>query len=262
MTMAGLWSRDTIGWLLISALVPPAAALVAAQGVEGVIRIGAVLGAGLAWHLLFRRLNGVPWSPTPAVMAVAMAALAPAGLSPVALALGASFGILLAELIFGGWGRNVMGAPATALAMLYLSHPGGVAPEPDMGLLLASGVSALILLAAGILPLRVLVGAGAGLAGVMALTGAPSDSALSAGGVALGLVFLLCDPVTAPTTKGARLLYGLLGGALLALLAGPEGLAGAARATAFAILLAQVFSSVLETGGLALKRRARERRHV
>ena len=119
------------------------------------------------------------------------------------------------------WGRNVIGAPATALAMLYLSHPGGTAPGADMGLLIATGASALVLLAAGILPLRVLVGAGAGLAGVMALTGAPSDSALSAGGVALGLVFLLCDPVTAPTTKGARLVYGLVGGALLALLAGP-----------------------------------------
>lgn len=260
--MAGLWTRDTIGWIVLAALLPPAAVVVAEQGAQGVVRMVAVLATGLAWHALFRRLRGTPWSPTPAVLAVTMAVLAPAGLSPVALALGASFGIVLAELIFGGWGRNVVGAPATALAMLYLSHPAGVAPPADTTMLLAACASALILLSTGLLPIRVLIGAVLGAAGVMALIGAPPGSALVAGAAALGLVVMLCDPVTAPTTGAARVLYGLLGGALIALLAGPEGLADAARATAFAILLSQVFSSVLETGGLALKRRARERRHV
>lgn len=260
--MPGLWSRDMLGWIIVAALVPPAAVTVIEQGAEGVVRLVAVLTTALAWHALFRQLRGIPWSPTPAVLAVTMAVLAPAGLSPMALALGASFGLVLAELVFGGWGRNVVGAPATALAMLYLSHPAGVAPAAETTMVLASGASALVLLATGLLSLRVLIGAIAGAAGVMALIGAPLDSALFAGAAALGLVLMLCDPVTAPTTGAARLAYGLLGGALLALLAGPEGLSDAARATAFAILLAQVFSSVLETGGLALKRRARERRHV
>lgn len=260
--MSGLWSRDMLGWIIVSALIPPAAVAVMEQGPEGVVRLLAVLATGLAWHALFRRLRGVPWSPSPAVLAVTMAVLAPAGLSPLALALSASFGLVLAELVFGGWGRNVVGAPATALAMLYLSHPAGGAPPAETTMVLASGASALLLLLTGLLPLRVLIGALAGTAGVMALLGAPADSALIAGAAALGIVLMLCDPVTAPTTGLARLAYGLLGGALLALLAGPAGLADAARATAFAILLAQVFSSVLETGGLALKRRARERRHV
>lgn len=97
--------------------------------------------------------------------------------------------------------------------------------------------------------------------GTMALIGAPLETALLAGGAGFGLL-LLADPVTAPTTSPARLVYGLLGGALIALLAGAEGLAGAERATVFAVLLAQVFAPTIDYAALAMKRHARGRRHA
>ncbi|MFV1878218.1 RnfABCDGE type electron transport complex subunit D [Nioella sp.] len=261
MTTRGLWSRDMIGWAVIAALLPPAAIVVVEQGVEGVLRMGAVLAVASLWQLLFRRLRGVPWSPTGAVLAVSMAVLAPAGLSPMQLALGASFGIVLADLIFGGWGRNVVGAAPVALAMVFLTWPGGAAPGAETTMLLAVAASGAVLLALGILPLPALLGGVAGVIGAMALIGAPLETALLAGGAGFGLL-LLADPVTAPTTPVARLVYGLLGGALIALLAGSDGLAGAERATVFAVLLAQVFAPTIDYAALAVKRHARGRRHA
>lgn len=262
MIAGGLWSRDMIGWAMVAALIPPAAVVIVDQGVEGVLRMGSVLAVASLWQWLFRRWQGVAWSPSGAVLAVSVAALAPTGLSPLQLAIGASFGIVLADLIFGGWGRNVVGAAPVALAMMFLTWPGGAAPGAETTMLLAAGVSALLLLVLGVLPFPVLIGGVVGGAGVMALTGAPWDSALLAGGVGFGLVILLADPVCAPTNNAARLVYGLLGGALIALLAGAEGLAGAERATVFAILLAHVFAPTIDYAALAAKRMARERRHA
>jgi len=262
MTPRGLWSRDMIGWAITAALLPPAAVVVVEQGAAGVVRMAAVLLVATLWQLLFRRLRGVPWSPSGVVLAVSMAVLAPEGLSPGQLALGASFGIVLADLIFGGWGRNVVGAAPAALAMLFLTWPGGITPGSETSMALAAVASALLLAGLGLLPLLVLLGAVAGAFGTMMLIGAPLDGAVLAGGVTFGLVVLLADPVTAPTTNTARLAYGLLGGALIALLAGTEGLAGAERATVFAVLLAQVFAPTFDYAALAMKRLARERRHA
>jgi len=262
MIAQGLWSWDMIGWAMVVALLPPAAVVVVDQGIEGVLRMGSVLAVASLWQFLFRRLRGVPWSPTGAVLAIAMAVLAPIGLSPVQLALGASFGIVLADLIFGGWGRNVVGAAPVALAMVFLTWPGGVGPGSETTMLLASGLSAVLLLALGILPLPALIGGIAGILGVMALIGAPLDTVLLAGGAGAGLVLLLADPVTAPTIPAARLAYGVLGGGLIALLAGGEGLANAERATVFAVLLAQVFAPTIDYVVLATKRLARGRRHA
>lgn len=261
MTAQGLWSRDMIGWAMIAALIPPAAIVVVEQGVEGVLRMGAVLAVASLWQLLFRRLRGVPWSPSGVVLAVSMAVLAPVGLSPVQLALGASFGIVLADLIFGGWGRNVVGAAPVALAMVLLTWPGGAGPGAETTMLLAVAASGLLLLVFGILPVPVVIGGVAGALGVMALIGAPLDTVLLAGGAGFGLL-LLADPVTAPTTTPARLAYGLLGGALMALLTGAVGLAGVERATVFAVLLAQVFAPTFDYAALAMKRHARGRRHA
>ena len=149
-----------------------------------------------------------------------------------------------------------------ALAMIFLTWPGGAGPGSETTMLLAAGASALLLLAFGILPLPVLIGGVAGAVGVMALTGAPLDSVLLAGGAGFGLVMLLADPVCAPTTKAARMVYGLLGGGLIALLTGAEGLAGAERATVFAVLLAQVFAPTFDYAVLVTKRHARGRRHA
>lgn len=258
----GLWSREVIGWLVVFALLPVAAVVVAEQSGPGLGRMAAAFVAAAFWQGFFRVWHRVPLSPTPAVLAVGFAVLAPAGLSPVQIGIGASFGIVLAELVFGGWGRNVIAAPVVGLALLYLSWPGGAPPPAEATMVLAAGASGLILILAGILPALVPVAAVAG----GALTGLaldlPLEPMLLAGGAGFGLVFLLADPAVAPTTRLGRLLYGLLGGALAVLIAGTGGLAGAGHAVVFAILLAQIFGPALDHAGLALIRYQRERRHV
>ena len=258
----GLWSREVIGWVVLFALLPVAAVVIIEQSGPGLGRMAAALVAAAFWQGLFRVWHHVPLSPTAAVLAVSFGLLAPAGLSPIQIGIGASFGIVLAELIFGGWGRNVIAAPVVGLALFYLSWPGGAPPAAEATTVLAVGASALILTLAGILPIAVVPAALTGGALGCLATGLPLIGAFYAGGAAFGLVFLLADPVAAPTTLLGRVLYGLLGGVLTVLLAGANGLGGAGHAVVFAVLLAQIFAPALDHAGLVLMRRQRERRHV
>lgn len=66
---------------------------------------------------------------------------------------------------------------------------------------------------------------------------------LLAGGILFGAVFMITDPVTSPTTKSGRILYGTLVGAVAALIrlvgSFPEGVA-------FAIILMNMFVPVID----------------
>ena len=87
--MRGLWSRELIGWVLALALLPIAAVVVIEQSVPGAGRMLAALVAVAFWQGVFRVWHGVPLSPSGVVIAVAIGVLAPMGLTPLQIALGA-----------------------------------------------------------------------------------------------------------------------------------------------------------------------------
>ena len=64
-----------------------------------------------------------------------------------------------------------------------------------------------------------------------------------AGGLLFGAVFMVTDPVTSPTTKFGRVLYGIIGGCIVALIralgAYPEGVA-------FSILLINMITPTID----------------
>ncbi|KAA9009411.1 RnfABCDGE type electron transport complex subunit D [Histidinibacterium aquaticum] len=258
----GLWTRELVGWILAAALLPVAATVLAVDGGPAAIRMGAAFVTAAFWAGLFRAIHGVPLSPTPLVLAVSVALLAPLGLTALQIALGVSFGIVLAELVFGGWGRNIIGAPAVALALLYLSHPGAAPPASETAVALAGWCAALLLLATGVLSMSVLLSGAVGVALVTVSLGLPLSPLPIAGGVVFAAVFLLGDPVAAPTSVPARIVYGAIAGSLAALLAGPTGLMGAGPPLVFAVLLAQVFAPAFDHAALSLNRLARERRRA
>ncbi|MGB0499081.1 MAG: RnfABCDGE type electron transport complex subunit D [Rubricella sp.] len=254
--MLTLWRRDTIGWLILAALLP--AIGLAVLGGNGLAFTGALVIASL-WQALFRHEAGIPLSPSGVVTAASVAILASPDLGLVQIALAVTIGMVLGELVFGGWGRNVIAAPVVTLATLTLAFP-GLAPAPaDPWLLPAAGAGALMLLTTGILSLGAMAAAAIAFACVILLAGAGWPEGGALGHLAFVAVFLLGDPVTGGQTRAGRILHGALGGALAALLtlSAPD-VAGPA---VFAVLLASVFAPLIDHGVVAYHIQRRNRRH-
>ena len=58
-----------------------------------------------------------------ALYALAIAVLAPLELGPIPMLLGISFGVVMGELAFGGWGRNIVNPATIAIAFLGFGFP-------------------------------------------------------------------------------------------------------------------------------------------
>lgn len=257
----GVWSRDTVGWVVVASLLPPLAVLLLEQGAPAALRVAVALAVIAGWQLVFRVTAGVPMSPTAAVAAVAMGVLAPGEMAIWQLVLAVTFGTVLGELIFGGWGRNFLSPAVVALAFVFVSFPEIRHDPAGPWLALACAPAAVLLLATGIVSWRVLASSVVALlAAALALDGEP-DSMTTLGGVVFGLVFLVGDPVSSPTTPAARVLYGALTGVLIGDLGHRFGAVGAPQATVFAALLASIFAPLLDHAVIAAWAWRRKLRH-
>ena len=67
-------------------------------------------------EVVFRVALGVPFAPAGAVIAVAAGALAPQDAPLWQIMIAVSFGTVIGELVFGGWGRNMLSAGVVTLA--------------------------------------------------------------------------------------------------------------------------------------------------
>ncbi len=256
----GLWTSDTVGWLLVAAGAPAAVALFLDQGVPGLARLGMCLALVFAWQVVFRFNLGVPLAPASAVAALAVALIAPPGAPLWQVAVAISFGVVIGELVFGGWGRHFLSAGTVALAFLSLSVPNAVWVPAGDTLFWAVLPGAALLLVAGILPLALVVAYAAALAAVAAALGLDEPIRGGAGTLAFAAVFLAADPVAAGATAAGRWIQGAVAGALTALLATGTSLP---QAAVFAILLAALFAPLVDQGVIALhfkRRRARRGR--
>ena len=197
-----------------------------------------------------------PPSVAGAVTALAIAILAPEDLSIVQLLLGVSFGVVMAELVFGGWGRNVLNPATVTLAFLGFGFPS--APWPDLILQIgwAAIPAALIGWLTGVFSGGVILGAVI-VFGAAYLLGVDLSSNFPA--VAVVLVMLVCDPVTSAATRLGRWLYGALFAALVVLFTVQWDGAAAIQLSAAAALLASLAAPILDeiaiASWLALRRR-------
>ena len=149
-------------------------------------------------------------------------------------------------------GNGSMAIDAVPLVDAFIGRVPGSMGETST---LACLIGAAILLAAGAASWRIMVGAFAGSALMVAALGWIGSTSnplfdlsfaahVVLGGLAFGAVFMATDPVSAPVTEAARWAYGLLIGALIVLLrvvnpAYPEG-------TMLAILLLNLFAPLLD----------------
>jgi Na+-transporting NADH:ubiquinone oxidoreductase, subunit NqrB len=232
----GLWDRETVALLLIAAILPLAVTWLLATGTAGALRLGFVLVVAGLWHVAFMLARAQPPSFAGIVAALAVAVLAPAGLGPLPMVLGISFGVVAGELAFGGWGRNVVNPATVTIAFLGFGFP--AAPWPDLPIQLGWSAIAVVAIGAltGVMALRIALGAAIALAA--GYHGLSLDIPILTA-AAVALVLLVSDPVTSATTRLGRWLNGLLYGALVIVFAlGWRGAAPVQIAVSAALLAA------------------------
>lgn len=257
----GVWSPDTIAWLIAVALLPTVATAVLEQGGSAAARIVSVWAIVFAWQLLFGFARGQRIYPNGAVTAVAVTVLAPGDLALWQLALAVSFGTVIGELIFGGWGRNFLGGAVVTLAFLFFSFP-DVRHEPaDTAVALACLPAAMGLIVGGILSWRIVAGAVGGLLAVAAGVGAEPAVLTAQGAIAFGIVFLVGDPVTSATTNPGRWIYGAMAGGLAGLFGWSGTGIGTPQAIVFATLIASILAPLIDHITIIAKDFVRSRRH-
>ncbi|UHD46473.1 RnfABCDGE type electron transport complex subunit D [Aureimonas altamirensis] len=244
--------------LILLALALPLAAVAGSEGVTLAIRLCVLAAVALGWIFVFARLRGRPMRADGLVTAALLALLLPAETPFWHLVLGATFGVVLAEEIFGGRGRGFVHPAVAALAFLAFSF---AAPDyrQDPGVPTLAVLPALVLLVlAGQASWRLLLAAAATFTLVLLAQGGVDPARLS-GSVLLVLLFLGADPVASGATQAGRWLHGVLLGLLTALFTQAGPLFGSAL---FAVLMASIFAPTLDAVVVALHMRWREARHV
>lgn len=258
---AGLWHRGTIAWIMVAAILPAAVVAVSEGGLPVLWHMVVTLAVIWGWQAVFLIMRAQPVSPIAIVTAVAVTIMAPGDVALWQLVLAVTFGTVIGEQVFGGWGRNIINAAVATLAFLYFAFPETVHSGAGLTMVLATVPAALLLVVTGIASWRLLVAALAGLFGVTWLLG--GDPALVAvqGSLAFGLVFLLADPVTSCGTRAGRVFYGLLGGGLTALFGWADTGIDTPVAAVFGALLASLFAPLIDTAVIAATARKWRPRH-
>lgn len=253
----GLWDRETVALLLLAAAGPVAALWLASAGWAGAYRLAFFLLAAGIWHLLFMLARAQPPSFAGALTALAIAIFAPEGLGPVQMLLGVSFGVVMAELAFGGWGRNLLNPAVVALAFLGFGFPAAPWPEIAVAVGWAAIPAALIGAVAGVMSVRLIAGA------VLALLagwffGAALGPAIPA--LLVCLVLLVADPVASSATPLGRWLNGAAYGGLAALFAAGWDGASPVQIAVSAALLASLAAPLFDEIAIAVWLARRHRR--
>ena len=202
----GLWDRETVALMVLAAMLPLAVMWLQVGGIPAAGRLVFFLVFAGIWHVVFMLARAQPPSFAGAVTALAIAILAPEQLGIVQLLLGVSFGVVMAELVFGGWGRNILNPATVTLSFLGFGFP--AAPWPDLILQVgwAAIPAALIGWLTGVFSGRIILGALVVFA--IALSRAASTSPDTFPAIAVVLVLLVCDPVASAATRLGRWLYG------------------------------------------------------
>ncbi|SIT05169.1 Na+-transporting NADH:ubiquinone oxidoreductase subunit B [Roseivivax lentus] len=256
--MRGMWDRETVAALLIAAHLPIAIFWAWFGDAQGAIRLLTAFLVIAIWHLVFMLIRAQPPSLAAITTALAIAILAPEDLGALRLALGVSFGVVMGELVFGGWGRNVVHPASVALSFLGFGFPAFAWPVFDDPVAWAAIAAGTIGIALGVMPPALILGAA-----IVAAGGAAAGLLATADLYAAGLVLILlvADPVTSPGTTLGRWLGGGLFAALVILFA--NGWTGAApvQAGIAAALLTSLAAPLLDEAAIALWVAKRRRRH-
>ncbi|MEJ6394591.1 RnfABCDGE type electron transport complex subunit D [Gymnodinialimonas sp. 2305UL16-5] len=254
----GLWTRETVATLTLASLLPLAVFWIWLGGGQALSRWAFTLLVIAIWHLVFMLVRAQPPSLSALVTALAIAMLSPEELGLFQLTLGITFGVVMGELVFGGWGRNVVSPATVTLAFFGFGFPAAPWPVFDAPLAWAAIPAGLLGMMIGVMPAALLIVA-ASLGALAAGLGLVSNPVLYAAGIAL--VLLVADPVTSSSTLLGRCLQGALYAALLLLFASAWSGAAPPQIAVAAALLSSLAAPLFDDIALSLWVHRRRRRH-
>ena len=256
------WAVSRITVLYAAALVLPLALYIHLSRGSDLPLLASTFVIAVAWAMLFAylRQQKTDWHciVTPVIVTLMIPPSTPLWQAVLAL----SFGIVVGEQIFGGRGYGFLSAPVTALAFLLFSFPDSM-EVADSRLVAVSVIpGAVVLLITRLISWRILVGFAAGLLCCRAIADFGALlSPMPTSSLALGIVFLICDPVSAASTNAGRWAYGFLAGALVVILAGSGDAIGSVASIVFAALLANIFAPLIDRIVVIINVNRRRRRN-
>ncbi|WP_172293478.1 RnfABCDGE type electron transport complex subunit D [Pseudoruegeria sp. HB172150] len=253
----GIWDRETVALMLLAAAFPVFVAWVQADGWYAIGRLIFFLVVAGIWHVIFMLARAQPPSFAGALTALTIAILAPHDLGIFALLLGTSFGVVMAELAFGGWGRNVLNPAVVALAFISFGYPASNWPELAVQIGWAAFPAALIGVLTGVMSLRLLLGV-AVVTVITLYAGVDISETWIAGAVVL--VLMVCDPVTASATRLGRWAYGAFYAAMFVLFTCQWGDAAPIQIAVAAALLASLAAPLFDEIAISIWLYRRNRR--
>lgn len=256
------WTGDRVTIVFVLALVFPLAAALYQTGGGLVPLLAGSLAVTVCWTLLFSRLRRrvMNWYAVPT--AIIFALMVPPSVPLWQAMMALSFGVVVGEQVFGGRGYSFIHPAVAGLAFLFFSFPGSAASPAQFTLVTAAGAAgAVLLLVSGLISWRILLAVVIGLFGWLALKGLhqPWDAVLTSS-LALGVVYLVCDPVCAASTNPGRWAYGLLVGVLIVILGAAGGGIGSTTAVVFAAMLGSIFAPLIDRTAVLVNARRRRRR--
>lgn len=256
----GFWNGERIALAVIIALLPPLGQAAYTGGLPMLPGLAVAVATAVAWQTVFSRWRRQSLTLSGAVSALMVAIMLPPAAPLWQVALAVSFGVVVGEQIFGGYGRNFVNPATLALAFLMFSFPDAGYDKSGFAGWAACLPGGLVLVVTGIVNWRIVVAALIGALGVaLATGGAPPFDPLLAGSFVFGLVFLAGDPVSAPATNWGRWAYGLAIGGLVAL--GGAGGGSSARDVVFACLIGSIFAPLFDQLAIWINVQRRRRRY-
>lgn len=241
------WTGDRVTIVFALALAFPLAAALYENGSALVPLLAGSLAVAIGWTALFSRLRerSMNWHAVPT--AIIFALMVPPALPLWQPLLALSFGVVIGEQVFGGRGYSFLHPAVAALAFLFFSFSGSTAEASISPLVTASVVpGAILLLASGLMSWRILAATALGFAGWLMLKDGMTWTDIITPALALGIVYLICEPVSAACTNAGRWAYGLLVGMLIVILGTAGSGVGSANAVVFAALLGSIFAPLID----------------
>lgn len=224
------------------------------------VHLMAALVAAIVWEAIFAAMRKHSVSLHGVTTALIFAIVIPPEVLVWQVVLAVSLGAILGELVFGGRGFGFLQPATVALALLLISFPEIQLRQPTQTLALASLPGAVLLLALGFVSWRILVAASITVAVFFIGAEGGFEPVAIATALLFGLVFLICDPVSAASTNPGRWTYGVVAGGIIIVFSAGE--VPTMDALVLAGLMTSVFAPLIDHVVIVIHARWRAKRHV
>lgn len=245
--LRSVWSAERTVLVTLLCLLPPLGVALHDKGIPLFTVVMLSIFVTVGWQVIFSfvRKRRLGWEGVGTAIIFALFVGEAVPYWQIILAI--SFGIVIGEQIFGGRGFGFLNPAIVALMFLTFSFTGTSFAESGSWFAIATLPSAIFLVTIRFISWRMIAGILAGLVGIGLLRGQIFQIEMLSGSFIFIIVFLACDPVSSASTNPGRWMNGLLIGGLAWAFTQTGSMPTGADSLIPAILLASVFSPLVDT---------------